>query len=361
METEDEGSRGHGEVTGHPLTSGSPSCYCPGPGTGGRGGAGWPARLRAGRRQGEAPRELRGRPAGGCVLLGPGAAGGWERRARTRRLSRPALPYGTTRPRHPSPPGRHNPGARARGPRPRSAPRRPARRRRPAHSRSPAECCPRRGPAPRASRRSPWRAARTGTLCPPAQRGRRVPRAEGHRPGGAPSSCTPAARLPPTRRKEGNALSGGQRAARSAAAAGPGARSARERLGEAGRGRSRPPSGSCPPPLPARVPTLGPAVRPPPAGPALPAPGSRVPASKAGGPDLLPLRTEHRPFREGERSQRVGPGPKGPAGALPRQEGQRERGQGLPKRGGRGGPEAQSGRWVEWKERCIWALGLQPS
>lgn len=237
METEDEGSRGHGEVTGHPLTSGSPSCYCPGPGTGGRGGAGWPARLRAGRRQGEAPRELRGRPAGGCVLLGPGAAGGWERRARTRRLSRPALPYGTTRPRHPSPPGRHNPGARARGPRPRSAPRRPARRRRPAHSRSPAECCPRRGPAPRASRRSPWRAARTGTLCPPAQRGRRVPRAEGHRPGGAPSSCTPAARLPPARRKEGNALSGGAEGGAERGCCRP---RCAVGAGEAGRGWARP-------------------------------------------------------------------------------------------------------------------------
>lgn len=51
----DRGGRSQGQL---PLTSGSPSCSCPGPETGGRGGADWPARLRDGRQRGDLPRRL---------------------------------------------------------------------------------------------------------------------------------------------------------------------------------------------------------------------------------------------------------------------------------------------------------------
>uniref|UniRef100_M3YL91 Uncharacterized protein n=1 Tax=Mustela putorius furo TaxID=9669 RepID=M3YL91_MUSPF len=173
-----------------PLTSGSLSRSCPGPETGGRGGADWPARLRGERPKGDraaragdarrdppwgAPRPRGGGrgPRRGCSW-GPrwGCWGRGDALPRGNRATR-AGPLGP----HPLPPrtaeledtwlpGSTWPPA-ARGPAPAiaHAPRRrpgsgpPASRVRAplaAHSRSPAGCCPRRECARRGNLGSPW-------------------------------------------------------------------------------------------------------------------------------------------------------------------------------------------------------------
>lgn len=190
-----------------PLTSGSPSCYCPGPETGGRGGAGWPARLRgAGAGDAGAGGTPRGRPER-ALRLRPGPAGAWKGRrdrgaprAPLREARVKANPFlagrgtpGCPQAREPAPPQTWStapwprdpcPTSRARpGPSPPPAPRSPGS----AHSPSPAGCCPRRGPAPRASRPSPW-LCRPDPHVPRSRPARRQLPGPKATPGGDPSS-----------------------------------------------------------------------------------------------------------------------------------------------------------------------------